>query len=184
MKIDTSIVDVTSPVVFVRAADVGLSGFEDPRTINSDATKLAAVEELRSHAAELLGFVSDRGAAESSSPSQPKLAICASPATDSPTGPALVARIFSMGRMHHAFTVTGLLCLAAAVQVPGTIPHELRRGAGAGVRVEHAGGVTDVSAAVRADGPSPIIESAAITRTARRIMRGVAYVRTHPENRT
>lgn len=184
MTIDASIVDVSSPVVFVRATDVGLRGSDDPRTINGDATKLAVVEELRSHAAELLGFVSDRTAAESLSPSQPKVAICASPATDDPTGPALVARIFSMGRMHHAFTVTGLLCLAAAAQMPRTIPHELRRGAGADVRVDHAGGVTDVSATVRHDGRSPVIESVSITRTARRIMRGVAYVRTPTENRT
>ena len=53
----------------------------------------------------------------------------------------LVARIFSMGQLHHAMTGTGAVALAAAASIPGTIVHRLAPGVADGrVRFGHPSG--------------------------------------------
>ena len=38
-----------------------------------------------------------------------------------------MARILSMGKLHHAITATGAIALSAGVSVPGTIPFSMLR---------------------------------------------------------
>lgn len=58
-KLQVSIVDVTNPLVFVRAADIGLKGTELPADIDSNRGRLDLLEKIRGSAASLLGLEKD-----------------------------------------------------------------------------------------------------------------------------
>ena len=120
-------------------------------------------------------------------PHTPKLAFVA-PARDyrasdsAPVAAAdidLVARILSMGALHHAFTGTGAVALAVAAVLPGTLVHELfdgRLASGAEVRIGHAAGVMAVGAAVIEEGDRWRVEKVVLRRSARRLMEGWVLV--------
>jgi 2-methylaconitate cis-trans-isomerase PrpF len=87
----------------------------------------------------------------------------------------------SMGAVHHALPMTGALCMAAAAMLPGTIPNLLRggfAGSNASVRLGHPKGVVVVTADVDIASVPAVIRSVGVVRTARRLMAGLAYVRT------
>src|SRR5690606_40606046 len=66
----------------------------------------------------------------------------------------LLARIMSMGRLHHAFTGTGSIALAAAAALPGTVVAEIARTLpGVATRIGRVSGVLAVGAEV-ARGPT------------------------------
>ena len=55
----------------------------------------------------------------------------------------LLARIFSMGQLHHAMTGTGAVAIAAAAAIPGTIVHRVAPvGSDGRVRFGHPSGAT------------------------------------------
>lgn len=136
---------------------------------------------IRATAAVELGLAGSLAEATEKSPVQPKLAVC-EPVEG---GSGIHARIFSMGRMHHAFTVTGLLCLGAAATIPGTIPFECNGSArrpadgtfGDRATISHAKGTVDVGVDLAPGSEHPIVRAVSVTQTARRLMRGSVYVR-------
>ena len=152
-SIDMSIVDVTSPHVFVRSADV-------------DIDDLARLELIRTAGGVSVGLAS---------PAIPRLVIAA-PSNDDEAD--IEARAVSMQRIHHAFPMTGALCLAAAVRIEGTIANQVacrRTGAGATgetIRLRHPKGIVEL----RADVDGREVRSVGVTRTARRLLRGEAFV--------
>jgi 2-methylaconitate isomerase len=174
--VEVSLVDVAGPVAFARAADLGLDPLLDPVAANADAEILGRLEELRAECAVLAGLAAERGTARAVSPALPRLALVGDWHPDRPGDLSL--RVLSMQRVHHACPMTVLLCAAAAALLPGTVPHGaarphgLRSGCGATVLVAHPKGVA--AATVRmGDGT---VHSASITRTARRLLAGEAYL--------
>lgn len=162
--IEASLVDVTSPHAYVRAADVGFDVTGAPADANADAGLLARLEAIRAAVGRLVGL---------DSPAIPRLALVAPPADD---GADLDARATSMGRVHHAFPITGALCTAAAAQIPGTVVHDVAAPGAGRLRLRHAKGVVDLSAEVSGDGPDVVVASVGVTRTARRLMTGAAHI--------
>jgi 2-methylaconitate cis-trans-isomerase PrpF len=176
-QIQLSIVDVTNPMIFVHAAHIGLTGNEDPAVVNERPEILNRVEAIRTTCAVNLGLASSLEEASATSPSQPKIAVLAAPADGG--GADVTARAFSMQRMHHAFTVTGLLCLAAAAAIPGTVPHEVIGHSGGSettTTVSHAAGLSTVTADVDTNDGGIRVRSVSIDRTARRLMQGEAFI--------
>jgi 2-methylaconitate isomerase len=175
--IEVSLVDVAGPVAFARAADLGLDPLLDPMTANADAGLLAQLEELRAACAVLAGLAASREVARTASPALPRLALVGDGQRDRPGDFSL--RTLSMGRLHHACPMTVLMCAAAAALLPGTIPHTaaLARGSkgegGATVSVVHPKGIA--TATVRL-GDGATVHSVSITRTARRLLTGDAYL--------
>jgi 2-methylaconitate cis-trans-isomerase PrpF len=176
-EIDVSVVDIANPCVFIRAADIGLTGTEGPQDITPDT--LATLEEIRSKAATLSGITSYL------LPFQVIIGLPASyreylsrrlVAADDVD---LVARLFVEGIMHKAYAGTGATCLASAARIPGTIVHQLcrKRQIDAPIRIGHTSGVLPINARVVQDGAAWRVEEAAYSRTARRIMEGDAFVR-------
>ena len=85
----------------------------------------------------------------------------------------MTIRMISAGQPHKATPLTGAMCLAVAVRIPGSIPAAmLRPGAGEDVRIGHAGGTLLVAASLR-DG---VAEEVTVFRTARRLMQGEVLV--------
>ena len=85
----------------------------------------------------------------------PKLAFVARPAAYTasdgkavtPESIDLLARIFSMGVLHHAMTGTGAVAIAAAAAIPGTVVSRIApAGADGRVRFGHPSGVLSVGA--------------------------------------
>ena len=111
----------------------------------------------------------------------PKLSFVARPAgytaSDGRTVEAgsidLLARIFSMGVLHHAMTGTGAVALAAAAAIPGTVVHRLAPvGPDGRVRFGHPSGTLKVGAEVEKDGNRWAVKKVMMSRSARRLMEG------------
>lgn len=147
--VEASIVDVTSPHAYVRSTDV-------------DLDDLVGLEAIRSACGTAIGL---------DSAAVPRLAIVGSPQDD---GADIEGRATSMQRIHHAFPMTGALCTAAAVGIPGTIPAEASRCGGRPgvVRLRHPKGVVELRAHLDGD----LVRSVGVTLTARRLLRGEAFV--------
>lgn len=180
--VTVSIVDVSSPLAFVHARDVGLEGTELPDRIDGDDGLLHRLEAIRGTAAVRLGLVERPENAARRTPGIPKLAIVTDPrdyATSLGTTVEsdevdIVARIMSVQRAHHAFAMTGALCTAAATALEGTIPNAVSRGSGSeSVRIGHPKGVTTVGIAVSKSDNGTRVESVSVSRTARCLMRGM-----------
>lgn len=89
----------------------------------------------------------------------------------------VLSRMVSVGTVHHALPLTGLMCMAAACVLPDTIPFEASTVRGSGwVRVGLSRGV--VSAKV--DLNRGTVRSVSVLRTARRLMAGKIYLRARP----
>jgi methylitaconate Delta-isomerase len=185
-RFTVSLVDASNPCVFVRAADLGISGVELPASISADQHLTEALEQIRSAAAARLGFVDDANRATALSPAIPKVAFVTAPTDYQTTNGrrisadevSLVARCMSMQTPHKAYAVTVAICTATAAKTPGTVVNEVYREGNppSEVRLGHPGGVMITDMVVE-DGPEgPRLTRAAIARTARRIMEGTAYV--------
>ncbi|MCS5564719.1 MAG: 2-methylaconitate cis-trans isomerase PrpF family protein, partial [Methylococcales bacterium] len=184
-EIDASLVNVGNPTVFIDPAGLGLSGTEAVETINADNGLLETVELIRCHAAVAMGLT-DHLTAAGAQPGTPKLAwvgpACDYRATD---GREIVrkrmdisARIFSMGRLHHAFTGTGAVALVVAAMIPGTLVDRFLEHSCSdkGIRIGHAAGIMDADATVIQEGGSWICTKASLVRTARTLMRGEVLI--------
>ena len=180
--VNVSIVDISSPLVFVTAREVGLDGTELPARIDADEDLLERLEAIRGAAAVRLGLASFPEEAARRTPGIPKLAMVTRPVeyttslgtTVRADEVDIVARIMSVQRTHHAFAMTGALCTAAATALAGTIPSEaVRAGRTGSVRIGHPKGVTSVGIEVTGTGPDASVVSVSVSRTARYLMRGL-----------
>ena len=187
-KIVVSIVDVANPVVYVRASDLKLTGIETPQAINSNAAMLTVLEKIRGTAAVMIGMAKDREDALKRSPAFPMLAIVSKPAdyasfTDGRIISAgdvdIVSRLMFMQTVHKTYAGTGTICTGAAIKIPGSIANEMVAGAAEKslFQIGHPAGTIDVEVVVEQQGAALVLKRAAMSRTARRIMDGFAYIK-------
>ncbi|MFE4517053.1 PrpF domain-containing protein [Kitasatospora sp. NPDC056783] len=132
--VGASLVSFGNPYAFVAAADLGLRGSAE--LFAADARVAARLAPVRAAAAARLGHPAD-GAL-------PKLALLGAAETA-----GLPVRALTVTGWHPALALTGAVCLAAALTLPGTLPHRLA-GAAAPPLLTPAGPVT--ATAVRAAG--------------------------------
>ena len=111
----------------------------------------------------------------------PKLAFVAKPVTykasDGKTVEAssidMLARIFSMGVLHHAMTGTGAVAIAAAAAIPGTLVHRVApAGQDGRVRFGHPSGSLSVGAEAVEESGQWAVKKVMMSRSARRLMEG------------
>jgi probable AcnD-accessory protein PrpF len=180
-----SLINAGNPTVFARADAFGLTGRELPESVNRDARLLARFEAVRARAAVMMGLARSVDDATRNRPAVPKLALVAPPAAYrssagrdvSKDSIDVLARIVSMGKLHHAFTGTGSVALAVAAALPGTIVSEVTRTLpGVATRIGHSSGVLAVSAIVECRANGWHVEKAVMSRSARRLMQGVVFV--------
>lgn len=181
--VEVSLINAGNPTIFMRAADLGLTGSENRAEFNRDAALLARCEAIRAHGAVAMGLAASPAEATALRPHTPKLAFVA-PAHDyrasdgaviAASDVDLVARILSMGALHHAFTGTGAVALAVAAVLPGTLVCETVMGrfaSGDEVRIGHAAGVMDISATLIEAAGQWRAEKVSFRRSARRLMEG------------
>ncbi|CAI0854596.1 4-oxalomesaconate tautomerase [Serratia ficaria] len=126
-------IDNGMPVVLVRAADLGRSGYENREQLDADAELKARLESIRLQAgpAMNLGDVSQR--------TVPKMTLIA----EARHGGAISSRTFIPHRCHASIGVLGAVSVATACLIPGSVAQGLARvGDAAELRlsVEHPSG--------------------------------------------
>jgi probable AcnD-accessory protein PrpF len=179
--VEATLINAGNPTIFVDAARLGLTGTELQGDINGNAGVLALAEAVRSHGAVAMGLVKTPQEATEKRPHTPKLSFIARPAgyiaSDGrkidPGSIDLLARIFSMGVLHHAMTGTGAVAIAAAAAVPGTVVSRVAPvGADGRVTFGHPSGILNVGAeACEKDGQWAVAK-VMMSRSARRLMEG------------
>ena len=78
-KIEATILDVSNPMVLVRAEDIGMKGTELPEEINQNKEVCDLLEKIRGTSACLMGFAKDLEDAAANSPAVPKVGFFTKP---------------------------------------------------------------------------------------------------------
>ncbi len=184
--VPVSLVDAANPTVFVAASALGMRGLELPDEIDATPGLLQRCEAVRIAAAVKMGIAGSAEEAATRIRNLPQVAILTSP-TDAPTLSGrilkaneihIVARMISAGQPHKASPLTGAMCLAIAMRLPGTIAAELAHlpsDPHADLIIGHPSGTLPVAARVRL-APEPHAEEAVVYRTARRLMQGSVLI--------
>jgi 2-methylaconitate cis-trans-isomerase PrpF len=193
--IEATVLDVATPVVFVRASDIGLTGSELPTDIDHNDDLRKRIEQIRAQTCAELGIVDDPSDATSISPGFPKVAFVSGPQTYEPsTEPTagsgtnyvrkddidITARIMSMQYLHPTYAVTGAICTAAATFLSGTLLNDIADSLSpspngeVSVTLGHPQG----KMLVRVTASQDHVESVTVARTQRRLMEGRAFYST------
>ena len=191
-SIRATILDVSNPIVLVRAEDLGASATELPAEVDGHKALSAMLEAIRGAACVKMGFASDLQDATENSPAVPKVGFFSQPKdyTDL-SGKAvsagemdIAARVISVFKCHKAAPLTSACAIAVARAIPGTLLYETL-GAPAdpsgAVRIGHPSGVMTMfpymDDPTKADFNTIDLSGVAVQRTARRIMDGYIYIR-------
>ena len=186
-RIEATLINAGLPTIFVAAESLGFKGNELQPDINPHADILARIETIRRHGAVAMGLAATPEDAAKTAHT-PKLSFVAPSQTYTASDGRVVkaedidllARVFSMGPLHHAMTGTGAVAIASAVAVPGTIPNRLARKQPDGrVRFGHPSGTLGVGAEAREENGQWVVTKAMMSRSARRLMEGWVRVPEH-----
>lgn len=186
-QIEATLINAGNPTIFVEANSLGLKGTELQGDVNGIKELLMRAESIRAHGAFAMGLVNSPEEATAKRPHTPKLAFVATPAryqaSDgkqvAPSSIDLLARIFSMGQLHHAMTGTGAVAIAAAAAIPGTLVHRVAPvGPDGRVRFGHPSGSLAVGAEAAEFDGEWAVKKVIMSRSARRLMEG--FVRVPP----
>lgn len=191
--VQVSIVDAANPLVFVRAADLGLRGDELPSELDGDPEKLELLETVRGLAAVKLGLIEDYTRSAWDTPGIPKMTFVAPAGTYTASDGReieggqidLLARMMSMQKTHPSYAMTGAMCTAAAAVVPGSIVRQvLSESADTQfIRIGHPAGVLECGVDYHENGGEPVIADTFGFRTANLLLEGTARVRLDEEDR-
>ena len=160
-----TLIDNGMPCVVMKAADLGITGYEDRETLDANTALKARIEAIRLAVGEAmnLGDVKDK--------SVPKMMLVAAPRH----GGTVTVRSFIPHRAHATIGVLGAVSVATACLIAGSpaaevavVPEGLRKT----LSVEHPTG--EMSCVLELDASGAVV-SAALLRTARKLMDGKVF---------
>lgn len=187
--IEATILDVSNPLVIVRAEDIGLKGTELPDEVNHNKNASELLEKIRGAAACVMGFAKDLKDATDNSPAVPKVGFFTAPVSYidiegkkvEAGSMDICARVISVFKCHKACPLTAASAISVASKLDGSIIQKtLGKNDDDNVRIGHPSGVmTMVPTVIRHGDDMTKVEipGVAVQRTARRIMDGTLYVR-------
>jgi len=166
--VDVTCIDNGMPVVVMRAADLGVTGYESRDELNGNAALKRRIESIRLQAgpAMKLGDVTQKVV--------PKMCLASAPKE---TG-HLNTRFFIPHDCHSAVGVLGAVTAATAAVTPGTVANRVARvpdGARKAFSVQHPTGEFTVVLEMDAARPNEVAR-ASLLRTARLMMRGEVLI--------
>jgi hypothetical protein len=176
-----TLLNAGNPTIFVEADRVGLVGTETQEQVNGNAELLAQLETIRAHCTVAMGLAATPEEATSLRPHTPKLCLVAKPASYVAAGGKrveaseidVIARIVSMGKLHHAITGTGAVAVAVAAAPEGTLVNRIAGDIGdRQVQMGHTAGTVAVGAQTQQINGAWVVEKAVMSRSARRLMEG------------
>ena len=163
--VPVTLIDNGMPCVVMKAADLGITGYEDRDQLDANSVLKAKVEAIRLAVGERmnLGDVRDK--------SVPKMMLVAPPQH----GGAVCVRSFIPHRAHATIGVLGAVSVATACLIAGSPAAEVAtvpEGARKTLSVEHPTG--EMSCVLQTDEAGEVV-SAALLRTARKLMDGLVF---------
>jgi 4-oxalomesaconate tautomerase len=166
--VDATLIDNGMPMVLVRAADMGVSGYEGVAELNANESLKAKLEALRLSVGPLMGL------GDVKAKSYPKMCLVAAPGD----GGSIATRCFIPHVCHEAIGVLAAVTVATACVLEGSVTQgiaSLPEGLSKTVSVEHPTGEFSVELGLDASDPQKVVR-AALLRTARPIMRGEVLI--------
>ncbi|TWV81314.1 2-methylaconitate cis-trans isomerase PrpF [Moraxella sp. VT-16-12] len=183
-EFDVTFINAGIPTIFLRASDLGFTGTELQKDINTNSEILAKLEKVRAYGAVQMGLISDVKEAETRQHT-PKIAWVAPP-TDYTASSGkqvkaseinLLARAMSMGQLHHAMMGTASVAIGTAATIVGTIVNEAAGGqALSEVRFGHPSGTLLVGGQSECVDGKWLAKKVSMSRSARRLMTGEVWV--------
>ncbi len=163
--VPVTLIDNGMPCVVMKAADVGITGYEDRDWLDANTELKARIEAIRLAVGESmnLGDVREK--------SVPKMMLVAPPRA----GGAVCVRSFIPHRAHATIGVLGAVSVATACLIPGSPAAEVAQipeGSRKTLSVEHPTG--EMSCVLEVNEAGEVV-SAALLRTARKLMDGVVF---------
>ena len=186
--LEVSMVDIGNAHVFVRAADLGMTGMETAAEIDANTELCAKLEKIRAYAGVAMGMIDDPERAAETSPATPFVAMIAPPQdyydeiggrTVKANESDFLSRLMFMQQMHKTYAGTSTVCTGVASRIPGTIVYEACRPEAREnleVNFGHPAGVIVTEAIVELEGNHYVAKRATLGRTARRIMEGTVFI--------
>jgi 4-oxalomesaconate tautomerase len=167
--VEVTCIDNGMPVVVMRAADVGRTGYETRDQLDADSELKARVEAIRLKVGPMmnLGDVKDQ--------TVPKMILVAPPRE----GGVVSTRSFIPHRAHATIGVFAAVSVATACLLPGSPAHGVARipdGATRLMLVEHPTGASPVSMTTEERDGRVVVTEAAIISTARALFTGHVLV--------
>lgn len=166
--VSVTCIDNGMPLVMLRAADVGCTGYETVEELNRNEPLKRRLEELRLQAGPLMGL------GDVASKPYPKMTLVAAPVN----GGSLCTRSFIPHVCHDAIGVLAAVTVATACVMQGAVTDGLAvvpKGSNKKVSVEHPTGEFSVDIELDPIDAQKVVR-AALVRTARLLMRGEVLV--------
>lgn len=163
--VPVTLIDNGMPCVVMKATDVGITGYEDRDSLDANTELKAKIEAIRLAVGERMnmGDVTEK--------SVPKMMLVAPPKN----GGAVSVRSFIPHRAHATIGVLGAVSVATACLIPGSPAAEVSdipEGNRKTLSVEHPTG--EMSCVLELD-DTGAVKTAALLRTARKLMDGVVF---------
>jgi probable AcnD-accessory protein PrpF len=179
-----TLINAGIPTIFLNADEIGYTGTELQKAINSDSAALERFETIRAYGAVKMGLIKDIAEAATRQHT-PKVAFVApAKAYEASSGKTIAAndidlcvRAMSMGKLHHAMMGTASVAIATAAAVPGTLVN-LAAGGGPrdSVTFGHPSGTLRVGAEAEIVNGEWTATKAVMSRSARVLMEGQVRV--------
>ena len=186
-QIEATILDVSNPMVLVKAEDIGMTGTELPEEVNGNKEVSDLLEKIRGVACCKMGFAKDLKDATENSPAVPKVGFVTVPKSYTDISGAEVhaedmdvcARVISVFKCHKACPLTSASAISVAAAMKGSVVEKLLRSVGnaESVRIGHPSGIMTMVPELKEENGELKLPSVGVQRTARRIMDGTLYIR-------
>ena len=168
--LELTCIDNGMPVVLLRAADLGCTGYETAAELDANEALKVRLEKVRQQAGPMMNLN------DVSSKPVPKMCLIAEPSQ----GGNISTRVFIPHVCHRSIGVLGAVSVATACLLPGSITDGLAN-VPSGVEkiftIEHPSGALQVRLVVDGDAsPTDLVQRAGVVRTARTLMHGNVYV--------
>ncbi|GAB3022147.1 4-oxalomesaconate tautomerase [Spirosoma pulveris] len=167
--IEVTCIDNGMPEVILRAADVGVTGYESPAELEANESLKQTLERIRLAVGPLMNL------GDVTSKTVPKLCLIAPPQA----GGMISTRTFIPHRVHEAIGVLGAISTATACLLPGSVADGIAvfpTGTEAGYSVEHPTGEFTVQLEQRIGNEGNQLGKSGVIRTARLLSRGEVFV--------
>ncbi|MGE7884137.1 PrpF domain-containing protein [Bacillus sp. NPDC094077] len=167
--INVSCIDVSVPLIIIRASELGIIGDEKPEVLNANKSFLRNIDLIRKEVAYLanLGDVSNKVI--------PKIAIVSKPRKSG----TITSRYFIPHQCHSTHAVTGSLALSAAINICGTTAYHVvhhnyqnKMKKPSQIIIEHPAGKIQTESVVEESNSGYVIKKSSVTRTARLLFKG------------
>ena len=165
--VEVTCIDNGMPVVILDAADLGITGYETPETLEANHDFTDRLEHIRLQAGKLMGL------GDVSQKTVPKMTLVSAPSNDG----AVNTRTFIPFRCHTSIGVLGAITVGTAARINGSVAQRLSRATDNNVvRIEHPTGFFDVEIDVQPDEAGDVqVDYAAALRTARKLFDGRVF---------